>query len=266
MTSLYWGRTQVEWTYNVSELETEIGVCSWQWLPFWTGTAGALPPDTGSLPGDWNATLSDVSTTSSDWTTESTWQITPPSGSPFLPSTYHDSVVMPALQTFLTAFNISKCVTFTKVSSYLLASGGRGAIPGSACVSTWTTPPTPAGVIEPVPLQLAAVVSLQTPQLGRKGRGRFFLPVLDLNAIGTDANLVGTQQTAIKSAAAALMPALYQASTSDVHVGAIPIVTGHTNPLTYGVVKEVRVSSLFDTQRRRRDRLSPSYAVEAVSY
>ena len=265
-TTPMWGRTQVEWTYTDDNLASEIGVFSFQWGLWDAPTLGWVPDPSGLLPGDYTVVQEDASTTSSDWTTLSTWKVTDTLGDLLDPASWHDVHLMPALQTYLAAIRVSSVVKFTKVSSYFLQAPGKGVIPGSSCVSTWTTPPVGEGGTYLLPPQVSVGVSTQSPQLGRKGRGRWYLPPFDTMSVDEGAVVSETVRAATATASAAFLhDAALLSSTGYAHV-LIPIVTGHENPTKYGLIEEVRVSCFFDTQRRRRDRLEPTYDAEPVTY
>lgn len=112
-----------------------------------------------------------------------------------------------------------------------------------------------------MPLQTACAVSLGTARIGKKGRGRFYLP-----GIGTQTTENGGQwkesvRSALLTKADDLLERLnYLGPTSPM---VIPIVTGV--PYQTGArVTRVRVGDYPDTQRRRRNRITEGYSYSNI--
>ena len=99
-----------------------------------------------------------------------------------------------------------------------------------------------------LPPQCSTGVSLRTALRTRSGRGRFYLPVYSTNecTAGRVAALAVTQTLA---AAHGMMESLITA-------GLTPIVYHRANHTSSDIVS-IDVSDVFDTQRRRRDKLVP---------
>lgn len=115
---------------------------------------------------------------------------------------------------------------------------GAGATTGVALVGT--------DAADPLPPQTALVVSLKTAIRTRAGRGRMYLPPFGTDQI--DAGRVpAATVTAVKNAAAALVNDL-QAT------GYTPVIY-HRGPHTTDVINQVIVGDVYDTQRRRRNKL-----------
>jgi len=115
---------------------------------------------------------------------------------------------------------------------------------------------TGTSVDNDMPPQVAVAVSLRTGTPTRKGRGRFFLPSPSVVAGAADGTVDSAAQDAMSVAAAAALTLLNTA-------GYQPIVF-HRDTVSGTDVLFVRVGSVFDTQRRRRNRVVESYIQTAI--
>lgn len=98
-----------------------------------------------------------------------------------------------------------------------------------------------------LPPQSAVVVSLRTNLATRAGRGRVYLPAPAVAAAGATGQLVAAAQNA---AATAVQHALQGMATASYQ----PIIW-HRSSHTGSNITSVDVGTVFDTQRRRRDKL-----------
>lgn len=98
--------------------------------------------------------------------------------------------------------------------------------------------------------QIALVVTTLTPRFGRSFHGRMYLPMEGLGTVGGQATLANT--TAIATAVGGFINSSGEAGDFDWSVPSFSkqLMTPITN---------VRVDSVFDTQRRRRDQLTSSH-------
>lgn len=99
---------------------------------------------------------------------------------------------------------------------------------------------------EPLPPQVAVAVSLRTNLATKEGRGRFYLPPL---ATGADlgGEIIVAAQDAILAGA--------QAALTSLGTAGFPVVVYHRDLQTGTPVNRIDVGSVFDTQRRRRNKL-----------
>ena len=108
---------------------------------------------------------------------------------------------------------------------------------------------------EMLPYQCATVISLITASATRHGRGRFYLPPL---ATGTvDGGLISAATiTSLDTA----WTAFFDSLNTD---GVNPVVRNRTGHISTPVTS-ARVGNVFDTQRRRRNKLVEVYTAIAV--
>lgn len=105
-------------------------------------------------------------------------------------------------------------------------------------------PGTAAG--EPLPAQCALVVSLRTALATRSGRGRFYLPAMNV-AVMTGGHVAAASITATVAGAKALFDQLLGAGLQPV------LLNSKTKATT--VITSFDIGNIVDTQRRRRDKL-----------
>lgn len=98
----------------------------------------------------------------------------------------------------------------------------------------------------PVPPQCAVVVSLRTALFNKSGRGRFYLPSLATDKVAAG-RILGTAVTQITTAAQKMVQSLNGAGYT--------VCVYHRKTKTHDNVVTVNVGDVFDTQRRRRDKL-----------
>jgi len=98
----------------------------------------------------------------------------------------------------------------------------------------------------PVPPQCAVVVSLRTNLFNKAGRGRFYLP-----ALATDKVSAGRILTAARDSIAVASQKMVQSLNG----AGYTVVVYHRSAKTHDNVTQVSVGDVFDTQRRRRDKL-----------
>jgi hypothetical protein len=99
---------------------------------------------------------------------------------------------------------------------------------------------------EPLPAQVALVISMRSDLATRAGRGRFYLPPLDVSSTASGKVAAG-KLTTVVTAVKAMLDSLIGA-------GLQPVLYGKTTHLSTTVTK-FDVGNVWDTQRRRRDKL-----------
>lgn len=157
--------------------------------------------------------------------------------------------------------NVKNTWTWTHVKiAPILADGKYGA---PAATYQFTTPLAGTGSAGTnFPPEVAVAVSLRAPVLGRRGRGRVYLPGLNTTVSATD----GTVSTTFRSAAATAMATLI-ANLEDApgieDYGPLVVVTS-AGSQTAVRPSEVRVGSHFDAQRRRQHQVPEDYTVTAL--
>lgn len=231
--------------------------------------------DLGTFPSNWNPSAASINRVETDWTIQGNWYVKGPLATDFAVDDWLDSQVGGAVRTFLNAANsgTSASVQLRTIKVYPIGTDGR-AIPappyavGTPITLAYTGTLPTGGTSGSEPPNVSAVVSLQTDQIGRRGRGRFYTPMRGGPVAGTGATagiMSSTQQTNLGAAAATLLEALAQTGTLPVDPTVRPVVTG-VPWVNYGVVKSIRIGRVLDVQNRRRRSIPELYVPTAVSY
>lgn len=227
--------------------------------------------DVGSLPSNWDPSALNVNRTETDWTITGNWHVvkTPYS---FQPDDYLNDIAAPAFTTWMGA--LPSLCTKTRLRSlklYAIGTNGNAVAPppyatGTPMFLQWTgSEPVGTNSGNPLPAQISAVASHRTPQTGRPGRGRMFIPGFTVSAV----NAHGMFDTSWSAALAGYQRDLLEALALDgAGFGAPqirPIVTG-SGYTHYAVINQVKVGVVPDTQRRRRRSLDENYQSVTVTY
>lgn len=115
------------------------------------------------------------------------------------------------------------------------------------------------------PPEVSCCLSWQTPQPGRRGRGRIYMPPAGTGEISTFGFVGSAHVSGLVTAGQTLLAALAVESIDSSATHVRPIVTG--SPWThYGVIQSVRVGHVWDAQRRRRRSELEAYASGDVTY
>lgn len=109
------------------------------------------------------------------------------------------------------------------------------------------------------PPQTAIVASLRSASPGPKYRGRMYLPLLSGTVSTTTGLFPSADATSIAGAVKAYLAAV-AGLTSWGGAGWVPVVVSQTPTGTRADVTAVKVGNVFDTQRRRRNKLVESYS------
>jgi len=254
--------------YDYSDLQTE----SWQ-----TGIRLKLAlnepfgDDVGTLPNNWEPSPTTINRTETHWTIQGNWEINL-APSHFSPDDYLNDIVAPAWTAFLGGTPCSSHLKTRqiKLSPIVAPLGHLSPAPpylsGTPCVLDYTSAyPEGGSGSNLIPLQNSFAVSLRSPQPGRRGRGRMFMPPMTTAALGTHGFMDSTQQTNTINSAKAFLEALAWDSTVVGSQHIRPVVTGKPYS-SYGVVTQTRLDNIVDTQRRRRRSLVGTILTATPSY
>lgn len=97
-----------------------------------------------------------------------------------------------------------------------------------------------------LPPQCATVVSCRTAKVTRAGRGRFFLPPMTVNKVDTGRILAAAVTQSVTAS---------QKMIQSLNGAGYTAIVYHRKTRTSDNITSVDVGNVFDTQRRRRDKL-----------
>jgi hypothetical protein len=225
----------------------------------------------GTLPSDWEPVPATINRTESAWTIEGNWKIQNGIATFFSPDDYLNDQVLPAVADWMLVNQVSDQVVMKTLQLFPIGAPTGRAVPappyavGTPCTLAMTTNDvTGSSSGTTLPLQDSIVVSHKSPQIGPRGRGRMFLPVSTSSAL-TGAKVQTAKVATLLAGHIAFLEALSfnGALPGDAHIR--PIVTGKPWA-SYGVINQVRVGNIVDTQRRRRNRLVEVFQSASPSY
>lgn len=237
----------------------------WQFgVRFMLVNSGTTPDNVGTLP-TFSVDEVEVSRTESDWTISSLWN----AGLGFTETINVDDwlndQLAPAVVDLAANGKISNQVTFESIKASPISSTGHVVGLRTSLLEFTGTLPTGVVGVPMLPAQNSVVTSWVTERIGRKGRGRVYLPPTGSAVLHDQGQLDSSIQASLLTAMVAFVEALAITPTGLGNHWALPIVTG--SPWTdYAVIQGVRVGNIIDTQRRRRRQEVETYASSAVSY
>jgi hypothetical protein len=223
----------------------------------------------GTLPNNWEPVPETQLVTDGDVTYSSNWTINGPLVVDFDPVSWLTDYAVPSFEAWMPQPGISDSCRLRALRVAPIGRDGR-IVPappyasGTPAQAAWDSNyPLGNDGADLLPLQVAAVLSHRTGQVGSVGRGRMFRPGLSKNATTADARLSSTALAALLPAQVDLLEGLAYSGGEDVTV--VPIVTG-SGYLNYATITTVRIGDVADTQRRRRRSLVEAYTSASVSY
>jgi len=252
--------------YDYSNLQSE----AWQ-----TGIRLALVfgnvDDVGTLPSNWDPAAVNINRTETDWTITGNWDVSH-LGNFFEPDDYLNDQVAPAWTAFLGGTPCSSHLKTRQIKISPIGAPNGITVPappysqGTPVVLDYTAAfPEGGSGSNLIPLQNSFAVSMRTPQPGRRGRGRMFMPPMTTAALDTHGFMDSTQQDNIRDSAVAFLEALAFDGLGAGAAHVRPIVTGKPF-VNYGVITQTRVDNVIDTQRRRRRSLEGSTLTGTPTY
>lgn len=235
----------------------------WQTGARFGASPGAGPPDPLGAFDSFNVVALNQTVTEPTYSISSNWT-TEMGISDLDPVSWLNDQIRPAAAAYIGKANLfAGVVRLDSILVYPIRSPDGRVEPappyaqGSPCRLDYTGSNPTGAVAGVIPPQVTAVASLRTSQVGRRGRGRMFVP-----PFGTAGNNSGRVSP---SAIAALGEATKEflegcrvsAGTGGVNV--YPVVTGAPF-INYAMINQCRVGDVFDTQQRRRRSLVENYA------
>ena len=224
----------------------------------------------GTLPNNWAPAANPHTDSDTNWDASTNWVAAGPAAEDFDPLDYLRDQALPAVTTWMNQATIFNEAYLQNLRLYPIGTDGK-AVPappyaaGSPAILTMKVNTVDGGAPSGglLPLQLTPVVSLRTPQIGRRGRGRMYQPAPHTGMLlgSADPRIAASSVPTIANAAEQLVRDLTLTTVGTVRV--VPIVTGA--PWTaYASISTVKVGDLLDTQRRRRGNVPESYTTVSV--
>lgn len=237
---------------------------NWQFgIRYFADYTVSNPPSTGTPSGN-DTDAASVARTETNWNITSEWLLTA-STVTFSPDDWLNDSVAPALHTAFGA-GISHLCRVQSMVAYPIGANGK-VVDQRKAVLTWTSSnPVGSGGSAMLPMEDTVAVSWNTDEIGRKGRGRIYLPPADVTLVDTHGFVDPTPAGDIRDAWATFLVDSAQSPTGPVGWRVWPAVMPQV-PTRYGIITSVRVGNVVDRQARRRRNIPETYnAPAAVSH
>lgn len=142
----------------------------------------------------------------------------------------------------------------------ILADGSYGA---PSAVYTFTTPLAGTDGTGSLPPEVAIAISLRAPIIGRRGRGRIYIPGLGKSAtIASDGTVASSCATGLRDAMSTLVTNLEDIPGTELYGPCVAVFSaGAANAVR---PSQVRVGNHFDAQRRRQHQVVETYVSSAL--
>jgi hypothetical protein len=109
---------------------------------------------------------------------------------------------------------------------------------------------------QPLPTEVAVVVSLRSTLESRSGRGRMYLPAPSSGTLTDNGRMTISSQNTVADQAQVFLSALGSALVN---------VVASKTMAVHSIVTQLKVGDVFDAQRRRRDAHQEVYSVRPVT-
>lgn len=136
------------------------------------------------------------------------------------------------------------------------AVAGTGRIVQNSSVYTFTTPLAGTGSSS-LPPQLALAITMRANILGRRGRGRIYLPALTQSTIASDGTVRTDLATNARTAMKALIDGIQDVPVTNLNMPIVSVMSaGSAHPVR---PSEVRTGNRMDTIQSRRRQVAEAY-------
>lgn len=254
--------------------DTALTAERWQVGLRFVATPGGEPDNVGTLANTWDPVADTIARTETNWRIDGNWRVEGGISDLNVDDWLNDQLA-PAFTTWMSQAAISSVARLNYLKVYPIGAPDGLVVPappyatGSPVTLQWTSSnPVGGGSSTLMPLQVSIVNSHRTGQVGRRGRGRMYLPAIPTAAMSTAGSGKGGLASGYISGPLAAQVQLLEDTALDGSVSGFwcrPAIIG--SPWTsYAVITSVQTGNFADTQRRRRSQLTETYSTTAVAY
>lgn len=249
--------TEAPWADERAQIGLRLALCDDE-APPQKGAPFTIPTNHGDVAAENQAVAGTNGTLSQTWTAR-----LGPIGSTENADDAWQIDLAEDFRTFLVSIanKIDQSFRWTHVKIAPILADGKYGFPGASTYD-FTSPVVGSLAGSMLPPEVAVCVSLRAPISGRTGRGRMYLPALNVGAVNTNGTVVVSTRTALASAFATLITDLEDAP-GDETITPIVMVTS-AGKATAVRPSEIRVGDHFDAQRRRQHQAVETYSVTAL--
>lgn len=163
---------------------------------------------------------------------------------------------------WMTAIKGQQCNLFKWTSlKFAPIEKGTGKYLAPSTVYTLKTPLVGAGT-SALPPECAIAISQRAGVVGKRGRGRMYLPGLATSAVGSDGKVGSPARTQMATATVTLIDSLEDQPGVDDMTSNIIICSAQST--TAVIPSEVRVGDHVDVQRRRQHQVTEAYTIQPL--
>lgn len=215
-----------------------------------------------TLPDNGPVTLTSETRDTTNYTVTKTFEVdlVPGPGGPNNDAVLDD--IVGDFATFMTSLNSYEAMPFSW-TAFKIAPIELGTGKYLAPASTWTrkSPQEPSSATG-LPPECSIAVSFRAAVVGKRGRGRMYIPALNPTAIGTDGTVAGPLLSSWPTAGATLARNL--ANLPNIDRSNSGMVIGSANSRTMVAPTECRVGNHVDVQRRRQHQAEEAYTSVSI--
>lgn len=218
------------------------------------GSIWTLPTDNGDVEAAFETVAGPNGTLTQQWTAR-----VGQTGSPVNADSAVQIDLAEDMRTFLasTSPRVSSHFRWTHVKiAPVLASGKYGA---ASSIYTFSAPVVGGSASGMLPPEVAIAVSWKAPVLGRRGRGRVYLPAIAVDTLAADGVINPTPRANLAASGAQLVANLEAFPGIDTLNGTFVIMSAGSQSAV--IPTQCRVGTHADSQRRRQDDIAETYTV-----
>lgn len=164
-------------------------------------------------------------------------------------------------RTFLAAIATHQSNTFSWKQIKISGVASDGSVPFNSALYQLTTPIV-GGTANTLVPQLAIAVSLRANLVGRRGRGRIYIPALGQGVQDSAGLIPSSTQTALRTALKSLVDNLQNVTGTPDYIPIVSVMSADSDTAVRPL--EVRTGNRMDTMQSRRRQVAETYTVTAL--
>lgn len=162
---------------------------------------------------------------------------------------------------FLNAIKTHQSNLFRWTHVKISAVDEAGATPVASSIYTFTAPLVGGGTSS-LPPQVAMALSTRANLVGRRGRGRVYVPALGQSVLASDGTINSSSANSLRASFKTLIDALQALTGSPLYIPIVSVMSSDSATAVRPV--EVRTGSRLDTIQSRRRQVAESYTTTAL--
>lgn len=165
------------------------------------------------------------------------------------------------VRTFLNSIRAYQYSAFRWTHVKISAVDPTGAVPVASSIYTLTSPLV-GSLTTALPPQVAMALSLRANLVGRRGRGRVYVPALAQSVLASDGTIAATPSNTMRAAFKTLIDDLQALPGTPAYIPIVSVMSSDSDTAVRPV--EVRTGSRLDTIQSRRRQVDEVYTTTAL--